>query len=256
MDKPKKITIRFFLHKNVQPEAVILENGKETKAYPLYIYITYNRKNMQFRSNYSMFYKDMKDVENTDPGLMAFEEKLITKIIRYESSLMPQEEDYDMKGIKDKYTIYATSIITLLEKYLKPKVRQTVFKTNNELMHVMNFETGNSYNTVFRLYEAAGRLFDNFFDKLDKQLKENIETYKKFYQVLSGTGRYNFPTLIDWMDGSFKKELKAISEKLFKGKHELQNTMIKLIDKAVEKSIYELEKTGLKYKLPEKKKAK
>jgi hypothetical protein len=58
------------------------------------------------------------------------------------------------------------------------------------------------------------------------------------------------------MDGSFKKELKAISEKVFKGKHELQNTMIKLIDKAVEKNILELEKTGIKYNLPEKKKAK
>ncbi len=245
--KPKKITVRFFLQKQVQPEATIQANGKETPAYPLYLYITYNRKNMQFRSNYGEFYTDLKDVEENDRGLMAFEEKLIAKVIRYEISLLSNEDEYDMKGLKDKYEIYATSIHTTLEKYLKPKLRLAILKTKNKLRHALNLNKNDSFNTVLRLYKVAGMVFDNFFQILDTNLRQEIETYQKFNEELLGGNTYNFPTVIDWLDGSYKKELNLFLTKVFKRKPELINSIHKLIDKAVDEKIKEIEKIDQKY---------
>ena len=244
---PKKITVRFFLQKKVHPEATQHDGKKESPAYPLYLYVTYNRKNMQFRSNYGMFYMDMTDVEVMDKGLMGFEEKLIEKIIRYETSQLSAQDEYDMRGLKDKYEIYSTSIHMALEQYLKPKLRMSILKTNNELQHAMNLNTSYYHNTVLRLYKVAGLIFDNFFKVLDKTLHEEIEAYKKFDQVLPRVSKYDFPTVIDWLDGSYKKELSLFLNKVFKSKPELISGVINLIDKAVGKKINAIEKIEQKY---------
>jgi len=251
---PRKITVRFFLQKKVQPEASMLGNGKERSAYPLYLYITYNRRNMQFKSNYGMFYTDMKDVEDTDKGLMAFEEKLITKVIRYEISLLRGKDEYDMKGLKDKYEVYATSIHSVLETYLKPKLRSAILKTNNELQHALNLNTDYYHNTVLRLYKAAGLVFDNFFKVLDKNLRDEIETYQKLNELLPRITKYDFPTVIDWLDGSYKKELGLFLTKVFKHKPQFISSIHKLIDSAVEAKIKAIEKIEQKYAQAAKKK--
>ena len=254
ISKPKKITVRFFLQKKVHPDASTTENGKETPAYPLYLYITYNRRNMQFKSNYGMFYTDMSDVEDADKGLMAFEEKLVTKVIRYETSLLPNEDKYDMKGLKDKYEIYATSIHSALEAYLKPKLRSAILKTNNELQHALNLDTKYYHNTVLRLYKVAGKGFDNFFQVIDKNLHEEIETYQKFSKILPSASRYDFPTVIDWLEGSYKKELNLFLMKVFKRKPELIAGIAKLIDRAVDGKIKAIEKIEQKYAQAKKRK--
>ena len=248
--KPKKITVRFFLQKKVHPEATQHDGKKESPAYPLYLYVTYNRKNMQFKSNYGMFYTDMTDVEVMDKGLMGFEEKLIEKIIRYETSQLSDQDEYDMKGLKDKYEIYSTSIHMTLEQYLKLKLRMSILKTNNELQHALNLDTKYYHNTVLRLYKVAGVVFDNFFKVLDKTLHEEIEAYKKFDQVLPRVSKYDFPTVIDWLDGSYKKELSLFLNKVFKNKPELISSIANLIEKAVDKKITEIKKIDQKYTEP------
>ena len=248
--KPKKITVRFFLQKNVHPEATQHDGKKESAAYPLYLYVTYNRKNMQFKSNYGMFYTDMSDVEVWDKGLMAFEEKLIEKIIRYETSQLSDQDEYDMRGLKDKYEIYSTSIHMALEQYLKPKLRMSILKTNNELQHALNLNTNYYHNTVLRLYKVAGLVFDNFFKVLDKPLHEEIEAYKKLDQVLPRVSKYDFPTVIDWLDGSYKKELKLFLNKVFKNKPEFISSIVKLIENAVDKKTTEIKKIDQKYTEP------
>jgi hypothetical protein len=243
----KKVTVRFFLHRGVQAGSITKEDGKETPVYPLYLYVTYNRKNMQFKSNYGMVYADLDDVEKTNRGLMAFEEKLITKIIRYETSLLPNEDIYDMKGLKDKYEVYATSVKKALEVYLTPKLRLSVLKTNNELQHVLNFNTDYYHNTVLRLYKAAGMLFDNFYQVLDEKLHEELEAYQQYSNILPKEENYNFPAIIDWLDGSYKSELNAFLEKLFKRKQALISSIENLINSAIEKKIREIKKIDQKY---------
>ncbi len=130
MIKEKKITIKFFLNKLL--EAATGDKGE--KYYPLYIQVTYNRKNMQLKSKYGEYYKDIKEVRKE---LMQFEEMMLTKVIRYEST--HTSSDYDLKGLKHKYEIYSGSVSQALEHYLKPKLRLAILRTNNELVHVFNF---------------------------------------------------------------------------------------------------------------------
>ncbi len=97
--KEKKITVKFFLNQALEPATG--ERGR--KLYPLYLQITYNRKNMQFKSRYGLFYKNLKEVS---AELMTFEVKLLTKIIRYEAT----GNGYELKGLKRKYDLYSNSV--------------------------------------------------------------------------------------------------------------------------------------------------
>ena len=94
--KPKKITIKFFVNKAVQPT---IEG--ETKRYPLYALITYDRKNTMMRCHYGNYYKDLNEIERVHyPGLLAMEERIIRKTIDYEWLDNSAIEDYKIK-LKD-----------------------------------------------------------------------------------------------------------------------------------------------------------
>ncbi|MCE9538630.1 MAG: hypothetical protein K8R85_05355 [Bacteroidetes bacterium] len=247
MLKPKKITVRFFLNKKILSCSEWTENGKEIFHYPLYVNVTYNRKNMQFKSSYGFFYTSMKDVEESDKGLMAFEEKLIKKVILYETNISSDSDKYDLKGIKDKYKIYTISIYTALEHYLKRKLRLTILKTKNELTQTLNLNREDSKNTVLLLYKVGGILFDNFSKVIDTSLYEEIETYKKISEFLPRATQYDFPTIIDWLDGSYKKKLNEHFLKIYKRKPELMNSMTNLIENAVNDKISPIEKINQRY---------
>lgn len=62
MQKEKKITIKFYLNKLLEP---VMDN-EGGKNYPLYIQVTYNRRNMQFKSKYGMYYATLDEVERAD----------------------------------------------------------------------------------------------------------------------------------------------------------------------------------------------
>lgn len=232
--RQKKITVNFFLNKNVQPDAIVDVKGKTRDAYPLYISVTYNRKNMQFKSNYGMFYCDLKDVEK---GLMECEVRIINKIIRYEHS--DGDEDYGMKGLSKRYSIYAHSLYMTAEKYLKPKLRLAIMATNNEMFHTLNLNVDYSRNRALLLYKAAQTLFDNFMSKASASLKAEMELYGDLAPLLQSKGNYDFPTNIDWIDGSYKSELRAELEKLGKDKEVIRETE-RLIDLATHSSLKEL----------------
>ena len=231
MKKEKKITIKFFLNRLLEPATG--EKGK--KFYPLYIQVTYNRKNMQFKSKYGMYYADLKEVE---PGLMQFEERILRKVITYESNL--SSSDYDLKGLKHKYEIYSTSILETLEKYLKPKLRLAILRTNDELTTVLDFSQ--SHATVARLYKASQLLFNNIDGYLNAKLKIELNAY------LSYTGLYKmpiftftFPTIIDWIDGSYKADLQTKIKTAFKNRPEIMKDVYALIDAAIIENLKRME---------------
>ncbi len=226
--RQKKITVNFFLNKNVQPDSIVDgKTGKEKDAYPLYISVTYNRKNMQFKSNYGLFYSDLKSVE---AGLLELEENLINKIIRFEHS--SGDDDYEMKGLSKRYSIYANSLITILEAYLKPKIRLAILSANNELFHALDLNLQSGKNKVMLLHKAALLLFEDYERKMSAGLKTEIETYQIIYPLLQSKGNYDFPTMIDWMDGKYKQVLREQLEKLGR-ERECTRDAEKLIDLAV-----------------------
>lgn len=230
MTKEKKITVKFFLNEAVEPL-----KGEERKSYyPLYVQVTYNRKNMQFKSKYSEYYDDLKDVK---PSLLEFEERVIKSIVAYEAGKTKGE--YDLKGLKKKYDVYSISILEALEHYLKPKLRLVVLKTGNELSKVLNFN--DAHATVALLHRAANLLFKDFDSGLAIKLKEELKAYEPYQRLYKPVLNYDFPTLIDWVDGSHKEELEKKLSTTFKSKPEMIKGIKALIDHAAKEKLKELE---------------
>ncbi len=227
--KEKKITIKFFLNQALEP--VTGERGK--KLYPLYLQVTYNRKNMQFKSRYGLFYKNLKEVP---AELTAFEEKLLTKIIRYEAK--GAEESYELKGLKRKYDLYSISVYQALEAYLKPRLRLAVLNSGGELAQVLDFNQPRIPTRL--LHDAATLLFPQFDNGLPQKLQDDLQVYHLFQNlhqepVLS----YDFPTIIDWLEGSYKTAVMNLPA-LKTGSDNLKK-IVKLIDDAVKEALKALE---------------
>ncbi len=223
--REKKITVKFFLNEAVEP---VIGEGKK-KHYPLYVQVTYNRKNMQFKSKYSEYYGSLDEVK---PSLLRFEEKVIKSIVSYEVVNITGE--YDLKGLKKKYEVYSTSILEVLEHYLKPKLRLAVLKTGSELSMVLNFTDVNV--TVNLLYKAAQLLFKDFDSYLSDKVKEELNAYNHYQKIYRPVLTYNFPTLIDWVDGSYRRELEKKLDETFKNK-ELIKSIKSLIDHSVKEKL-------------------
>jgi len=229
--KPKKITIKFFLNQLLEP--AINDKGKE--SYPLYIQITYNRKNMQLKSKYAEYYYNLSEVK---PGLMDFEEKVLRKIITYEAA--QTGEDYDLKGLKKKYDVYSYSIHQTIEDYLKPKLRMAVLKTNDELANVLSFNS--SLATVPRLLAAARRLFPGFDRHLGNRLEDELAAYSQFLQLEKAPlFIYTFPTVIDWVDGSYKEVLDKKLNTIYKENPSYRKDILSLIENAMTEKLKQLE---------------
>jgi hypothetical protein len=233
----KKPVVRFFLNKyGLSGFTMAMIKGKTTTTitrYQLYIYVTYNRKNMQFKSRFGGYYLDLDEVAEKDKGLMAFEERVIQKIIQYEVSQMADPEMYSMKGLGTRYEKYVGSIFQMLEDYLKPRLTDEINKTKDDMIHALNLSMGSGENHVSRLYKVAAKIFPKFQSGLNKKLKQEIETYLSLLAVLR-TEKYNCPTIIDWIDGSYKTELTQLLNKKYRGKSQLQTDIFKLIGAALD----------------------
>jgi len=230
LKKAKKITIKFFLNQVLEPAT----NQKGKEAYPLYIQVTYNRKNMQLRSRYSDYYYRLDEVK---PTMMEFEEMVLRKIITYE--IGEAKGEYDLKGLRRKYDVYSFSIHEAVEEYLKAKLRLAILKTNDELTTVLNFSTPQA--TVARLYEAARRLFKDFDHHLGAKLKSELINYEQFrglnkQPILS----YTFPTIIDWVDGSYQEEMIKELNAVYKNQPDVTKQVLSLIDHTVAEKLKEL----------------
>jgi len=186
---------------------VIHVGSKKRKGYPLYLYITYNRKNMQFKSSHSMWYADMEDVERQSPGLMDREIKLINQIIRYEETLLKVDAEYVMKGFKERYDDYSVSIRDVLEKYLKVKLQFEIKRTDSPLLHVLDFRPDKGLADFEALYEAAQKLYGNLFETMDNNIRKQLDWYCAHVATFKSKGKHDFPSLIDWHDGSFRSEI-------------------------------------------------
>jgi len=229
--KPKKITIKFFLNQLLEP--AINDKGKE--SYPLYIQITYNRKNMQLKSKYAEYYYSLSEGK---PALMEFEEKVLRKIIFHEAA--HTEDDYDLKGLKRKYDVYSYSIHQVIEDYLKPRLRLAVLKTNDELANVLDFNS--ALATVPRLLAAGRRLFPGFDRHLGNRLEGELAAYSQFLQLdKAPLLTYTFPTVIDWVDGSYQMELDRKLNTIYKEHPNYRKHILSLIEHAMTEKLKQLD---------------
>jgi hypothetical protein len=204
MKKPKKITVKFFLNKNLQP---INLHGE--LAYPLYNQITYDRKNTQIKCTYGNYYKSLEQAKRDSPYLFAFEEKILKRSVSYEISKLGDE--FRLKGLGRKYDHYSLSIHTLFNNYLKMQLKDMLRRSAKpaHFLEVLHLEKDGL--DFFVLYEAAQRLFDNLKEIIRPAIQEEMEVYRIYYQLyepaLKGN-KYEFPVVIDWIDGTHIQQLK------------------------------------------------
>jgi hypothetical protein len=227
MKKPKKITVKFFLNKLVKP---VKENKAST--YPLYMLITYNRRNTSIKSHYGGFYKSLDEAAKTHyPGFFAFEERIVTKSIEYE--LVKRGEKFDLKGLHDKYDKYCIGIDLLFGTYMKSALWTILVRCQpQEYSFALNF---NDTKVEFvTLYQMALKLYKDFDKLVSKEFKEEIEVYSNFMKLYRGSFfQYTFPTVIEWLDKSAVEDYRSKLKQIYKKNEAMIEKSISVVNKVV-----------------------
>lgn len=206
--KPKKVTVKFFVNKAVQP----VVDGK-VKRYPLYMLITYDRKNTMMRCHYGQWYKDLGEIEKANyPGLLDMEERIIRKTIAFE--MEQRGNEFDLKGTYKKYDRYATGIHVLLERHLKSQLWSALSRIEPyEFAKALNFTDPDvEFGT---LYKIAKKVYKDLSEMLPKNFEQEIEIHQAFMKIYQGSlFQYSFPVVVEWIDGSaiddYRNKLNAL----------------------------------------------
>ncbi|TAE68328.1 MAG: hypothetical protein EAZ85_14295 [Bacteroidetes bacterium] len=225
MKKPKKITIKFFLNTNLQAIAI----NKNEEGYPLYMQITYDRRNTQIKCRYGAFYTHIDSVKKEQNALLNFEEYLLRRVTEYE--LKRLETTFQLKGLGDIYDGYSLSIYRLFNSYLKMRVKAVLKEAKpKEFLEIFNLDKS---NTAFEtIMQAAERLFDNFKTLLEDEIKQEIEIfelYKEICKEILVKDDYKFPIIMDWIDGTHQLFLTKKLKQKFNNTNDYQAQEQKLL---------------------------
>ena len=226
--KPKKVTLKFFINKAVLP----VTEGK-TMRYPLYMLITYDRKNTMMRCHYGKYYKDMNEVDKVHyPGLLALEERIMCKAISYQ--LDEKGNEFDLKGIHRKYDQYAIGIHVLLERHLKNQLWGIALRLKPfEYAKGFNFTTPDVEFTT--LYQIAKKIYKNLPAVQPKHFEQEIEIYQVFMKLHQRSlFQHSFPVVIEWLDGSAVDDYRVKLTALYPNNPSTVKKSIEFIDKIVQ----------------------
>lgn len=242
MEKLKKITIKFFLNKNLQSVELDNNEGKSLLGYPLYIQVTYNRNNSQFKSHYGGYYSDLAKIDEENlsgAGLLDFEENIVRKVMEHE--IKKRGDKFDLKGINKKYDIFSTSIEVLLNSNLKQRLYRILLKLKPaEYSAIFNFNDPKV--DVLLLYKAASKLYESLEKNIPEDFKREIKSYELFSLMnLKSKFAYSFSTIIDWLEGNAKVEFEKKIKNNVKTGVMLLPPYINIIDKQIAKVCLEHE---------------
>lgn len=226
--REKKITIKPFLNIQLGASGTLTEGNRIFKTYPLYYKVTFNRKNTQLRSLYA--HAGYNDIGSIESGIIDFESKVLNKIIAYETT--EKQDDYQLTGLKRKFELYALSIDYVLDTYLRKQLQGAINGTGHPYQFVLTFDNYNINNSIFNIYDACRSLFPNINTYLDTSLLDGMSCFKAYREII-GTPmfRYDFHTLIDWIDGSAKEFLQEGLIKFYETENVL--SMLNTIDKII-----------------------
>jgi hypothetical protein len=227
--REKKVTLKFFVNQAVQP----MVEGK-TKRYPLYVLITYDRKNTMMRCHYGTYYKDLGEIDKVHyPGLLAMEERIIRKTIAYE---MAEKHDFDLRGIYRKYEPYSVGIHVLLERYLKDQLWNILLRLEPfEYAKALNFNDSEiGFDT---LYKICKKIYKDFHALLPKGFEREVEIYQFFSKLYQDAFfQYTFPTVVEWLDQSMVEDYRRLLKDHQSSQPEV-NKSIEFIERVVSRFI-------------------
>lgn len=221
-----KISVRFFLNKNVKPIHMPLLGDSD--FFPLYVQVTFRRKNTQFRSLYQRQYMNIDNAFNWDRNNLNYEENIIQQVVEYE--VKTKGKQFQLKGLKDKYKNYTAEVGFSVKKYLRITMLASLEQSNSEYWRIMD-PTSHWEVPIEIYYDACLKLINNFETFLPKNFKKNITIGEEF--IRWSEKKKLSPLLIQWLDGSLKLEYKTFLQK--KGNSESQiNEKLNLITKTIE----------------------
>jgi len=209
-------------------------NGKT--LYPLYLQITYNRKNTQIRSKYGFYYESLNDSELR--SILLFECSLAEKLVRCE--INNTNKEYSLAGLGTRYEVYATSIGIVIGDYLKGKMPFELKRMNSTFSDILNFQNERKYFEDF--YNASILLFKDFDKKISKEFKHEVSIYQLYrdFEPIS-ISKYNFPTIIDWMCGDYKQQFEQKLRRVLKIDSKV-NEAIEFIDQLIKNRLSTIKK--------------
>lgn len=203
--REKKITIKPFLNIQLGALGTLTDDKRTFKTYPLYYKVTFNRKNTQLRSLYAL--SGYNDIGSIESGIIDFESKVLNKIIGYETA--EKQDDYQLTGLKKKFELYALSIDHVLDTHLRKQLQGAINGIGHPYQFVLTFDNYNINNSIFNIFGACKLLFPNLDTYLDASMLDRMNSYQEYRNIM-GTPmfKYDFHTLIDWIDGSVKEVLR------------------------------------------------
>jgi hypothetical protein len=208
MKNPNKISVRFFLNKNVNPTFSPLIGSVD--YYPLYVQVTYNRKNTQFRSINKKTYSSMEQLYEDRESMekMVYEESLIKKVVAFE--VKHYKQSFQIKGFQNRYLDYATRVDYFIDKYIRNKIYEALDKTNSKFKEILNpYHWENIPLSVY--FEATQKLVEDLNSLLPEDFSDEMN-YASDFMVWSDK-RKNSPELIEWLDQSLTEEYKLYLKK-------------------------------------------
>jgi len=164
---------------------------------------------------------------------LRFEEKIFKKSVEYELNTLG--DNFRLKGLGKKYEIYCTSIHTIFNTYLKLRLKNIISAAKpSKFLDVLNLDK--TALSFFILYEAAQKLFYNLSEIMTEDFLAEIEMYRLYYQFYQKTldnNHYEFPVVIDWLNGSHSHFLESKLKKIYPTNPEKIEKFIKAIQKIV-----------------------
>ena len=220
-----KITVRYFLNQKVKPSRI--PSLGDSDHYPLYIQVTYNRKNTQFRSLYNKIYVSLENAFFLDGEKLDFEEELIRKMI--EGEIKTEKEHFQLKGLKDRYMHYSMEIASSVNRYIRNTIYDSATKTGSKFSPILDpYKRPHISAEIY--YDASEKLIENFESYLPKDFKRELIMGEEFIEWCRK--KEEGPRLIEWFYHTLSRKYSMFLEE--KGDNENQiKSKVKFINKAV-----------------------
>lgn len=199
MTRLPKINVRHFINKNLKPYWSPYSGYSD--QYPLYIQVTFARKNTQIKSHFDNFYPAIEVALNEHKDLLDLERNWIERIIAYE--YQTKGKDFNLKGFGQRYPIYSAPIPIIIDQELKKKFTGALIKTKTEFSNLLIPKDQNV--SILTYYKAALILTKNKIDQnITLEFKKLIEAGGEYLERY--WGKEIQPIVIDWLDSTNRTE--------------------------------------------------
>ena len=177
--------------------------SKEEHQYPIYVQVTYNRKNTKFRLlNILMTEKEFCSEKTF--SLLEDSKQRLERIVRLENELL--SEDFELKGIGGRLSKYMDSVMHGLIEALLSEIGDKGLK----LIDSTDSKIKLNGKANFFFKGLAGFVFSSTFSDSIEKLKENAASVVEFEQI--GGSLLSREVYNTFFTDDIKGSLKAFTE--------------------------------------------